>query len=226
MTQTSDVVVVGGGIIGLAVAYYLGRERLRVTLVERGAVGREASWAAAGYLSYQGSSNIPGPRLELARTSCRMYADWVAALREFTPADTGFWRCGLLDLCLDDAESDEAQQRADWQRAAGYAVEWLDGAAVRHRHPSLAPVLPVRGGLWFPEVMQVRPPRLLRALTQAVLQLGVQIREYSPVTALTRHGDRVTGVALADGQRLDAPIVIMPPEAGLPDSPRRWRFCR
>jgi glycine oxidase len=49
MVQTSDVVVIGGGIIGLAVAYSLGRARVSVTLVERGAVGREASWAAAGY---------------------------------------------------------------------------------------------------------------------------------------------------------------------------------
>ena len=51
MVQTSDVVVIGGGIIGLAVAYSLGRARVSVTLVERGAVGREASWAAAGYWS-------------------------------------------------------------------------------------------------------------------------------------------------------------------------------
>lgn len=208
VTQTSDVVVVGGGIIGLAVAYYLGREHLRVTLVERGAVGREASWAAAGYLSYQGSSNVPGPRLELARTSCQMYDGWMAELGELTPADTGFLRCGLLDLCFTEAESREAWERATWQQAAGYAVEWLDEASLRRRHPYLAPELPVQGGLLFPEVMQVRPPRLLKALTEAVLRLGVRIHEYSPVTALTRSGDRVTGVALADGQCLAAPIVI------------------
>ena len=100
MAQTSDVVVIGGGIIGLTVAYYLGRENLQVTLVERGAIGREASWAAAGYLSFQGDSNTPGPRLELTRTSRQMYEGWIEELGEFTAADTGFWPCGLLELCL------------------------------------------------------------------------------------------------------------------------------
>jgi glycine oxidase len=208
VTQTSDVVVIGGGIIGLAVAFYLSRERLRVTLVERGAVGREASWAAAGYLSFQGSSNTPGPRLEIARTSCRMYHSWMQELAELTPADTGFLRCGLLELCLDEAEAREAKQRADWQQAAGYAVRWLDTASLYKRHPHLAPDLPVHGGLLFPEVAQVRPPRLLRALTEATLRLDVQIREYSPVTAITRSGDRVTGVTLANGEHLAAPIVL------------------
>ena len=65
MAQTSDVIV-GGGITGLAVAYHLRRAQLGVTLVERGGVGREASWAAAGYLSFQGESNQPGPRLDHA----------------------------------------------------------------------------------------------------------------------------------------------------------------
>jgi glycine oxidase len=69
VTSTSDVIVVGGGIIGLTVAYYLSREQVRVTLVERGVVGREASWAAAGYLSFQGSSNLPGPRLRNSASS-------------------------------------------------------------------------------------------------------------------------------------------------------------
>jgi glycine oxidase len=201
-------VVVGGGIVGLAVAYSLGREKLRVTLVERGAVGREASWAAAGYLTFQGSSTRPGPRLDLTRASFQMYEAWLDELAESTPADTGFWRCGLLELCLSEEEAREAQARAAWQRAAGYRVEWLDATTTRKRHPRLAPKLPVHGGLLFPEVAQVRPPRLLKALAAAVLLQGVQVLEDSPVTAITREGEQVTGVSLADGTRLSAPIVI------------------
>ena len=207
-TRPSDVVVIGGGIVGLAVAHSLGREKLRVTLVERGAVGREASWAAAGYLTFQGSSTRPGPRLDLTRASFQMYEAWLDELAEYSPADTGFWRCGLLELCLSEEEAREAQARAAWQRAAGYRVEWLDAATARKRHPRVAPKLPVHGGLLFPEVAQVRPPRLLKALTAAVLLQGVQVLEESPVTAITREGERVTGVSLADGTHLSAPIVI------------------
>ena len=208
MSRSSDVVVVGGGVIGLAVAYYLAREKMAVTLVERGAVGREASWAAAGYLSFQGSSNRPGPRLELTRTSAQMYEGWIGELGELTPADTGFWRSGLLELYVDDAEVREARERATWQRAAGYAVEWLDETSVRRRQPALAPELPVRGALLFPEVAQVRPPRLLKTLAEAVRRLGVNIREYSAVVGLARSGDRLAGVSLASGESIPAPIVV------------------
>src|SRR5262245_61366669 len=197
LPSTSDVVVIGGGIIGLAVASALSRERLEVTLVERGQVGREASWAAAGYLSFQGSSNKPGPRLELTRASCLMYERWIAELAELSPADTGFRRSGLVEICLDAEEVAEARHRAEWQRAAGYAVEWLDAAAARRRHPHIGAGVPVAGGLSFPDVAQVRPPRLLKALTAACLARGVTILEHSPVVAIERAGERVSGVTLA-----------------------------
>ncbi len=229
MTRSSDVVVVGGGVIGLAVAYYLAREKVQVTLVERGAIGREASWAAAGYLSFQGSSNQPGPRLELTRTSARMYEGWIRELAELTPADTGFWRCGLLDLSLNDAEVKDARELAAWQQAAGYSVDWLDEATVRKRQPSLAEDLPVQGALLFPEVAQVRPPRLLKALAEAAVRRGVYIREDAAVTSISRSGDRVTGVVLAGGESIAAPIVVnaagswapqlAPEMAGLPVKP-------
>ena len=208
MSETSDVVVIGGGIIGLAVAYYLGREKLQVTLIERGAVGREASWAAAGYLSYQGDSNLPGPRLDLTHTSCQMYDGWIEEFSEFTAADTGFWRCGILELCLSDDEARAMQHRLTWQQAAGYRVDWLDADTVRQRQPHLAPDIPLHGALHFPEVAQVRPPRMLKALTEATIRQGVQLREHTPVTAITRDGDRVTGVTVANGDHIAAPIVV------------------
>src|SRR5262245_37595647 len=202
MADTSDVVVIGGGIIGLAVAYYLRREHAQVIVVERGVLGREASWAAAGYLSFQGDSNQPGPRLELTRASRLMYDGWIEDLAEFSSADTGFWRCGLLEICVSEAEAQAQQARVAWQQAAGYAIEWLDAAAVRQRQPHLAADLPLYGAVWLQEVAQVRPPRLLKALTEAVLRLGAQVREYAPVVGITRSGERVTGVTLAHGDHI------------------------
>ena len=79
---------------------------------------------------------------------------------------------------------------------------------MRKRQPALAPELPVRGALLFPEVAQVRPPPLLRALTEAVRRLGVEVCEYSTVAGLARRGDRVSGVSLASGEVIPAPIVV------------------
>jgi glycine oxidase len=137
-----------------------------------------------------------------------MYAGWIEELGEFTVADTGYLRCGLLEVCLDEAEAHEAQERAAWQRQAGYSVEWLDALAVRQRQPHLGSHVPVHGALLFPEVAQVRPPRLLKALTEAAMRNGVHIREHAPVVAITRTGDQVTGVTLASGERLAAPVVV------------------
>src|SRR5262249_22286998 len=153
-------------------------------------------------------STRPGPRLDLTRASARMYPAWLDELAECTPADTGFWRCGLFELSLSEAEAREAESRAAWQQASGFSVEWIDAANARRRHSHLAPGLPVHGGLLFPDVAQVRRPRLLRALAMAAASRGVRIAEQSPAVAIDRAGDRVTGVALTDGTRVAAPIVI------------------
>jgi glycine oxidase len=100
------------------------------------------------------------------------------------------------------------QERLTWQRAAGFPIEWLDAAAVRQRQPHLAPNMPVQGGLLLPDVAQVRPPRLLKALTEAVIRQGVQVREHMPVTAIMYDGDRVTGVRVGNGDVITAPIVV------------------
>jgi glycine oxidase len=137
-----------------------------------------------------------------------MYDGWIEELREFTAADTGFWRCGLLDVSFTDAETQEMQQRLAWQQAAGFNATWLDDAAVRKRHPHLSPHVSVRGALLFPDVAQVRPPRLLAALTEAIIRQGVQVRDYTPVTGITRSADRVTGVTVANGESIAAPVVV------------------
>src|SRR4029450_8060351 len=112
--------------------------------------------------------------LELMRTSRLRYEGWIEELSEFSAADTGFWRCGLLELCVTEAEARAYQERGAWHEAAVYPVECLAPVAIRQRQPYLAADLPLYGGVWLPEVAQVRPPRLLQALTEAAIRLGGQ----------------------------------------------------
>src|SRR6266567_3701156 len=97
-----DVVVIGGGAIGCSVAYYLARAGARVEVVERGAIGREASWASAGML---GSTAGAGgdPLSAYYSAGAALFPEFAASIREETGIDIGYWRCGSLRLCRDAA---------------------------------------------------------------------------------------------------------------------------
>src|SRR6476659_4013010 len=95
--STSDVIVIGGGVIGLSSAHELARAGLRVRLLERGACGREASWAGAGVLQC-GAWHRQDALVQLLRESLRGYTDFTANLQEKTGIDPEFVPCGGFEL--------------------------------------------------------------------------------------------------------------------------------
>src|SRR5262245_23740001 len=137
MAETTDVLVLGGGAIGTTIALGLRDQGLAVTLVDRGALVSEASWAAAGILAPQSESATPGPLCDLLLGSRKVWPDLAAELLERTGIDVRYRREGTLKLALDEAERAELEVRLGWQRAAGLAGEWLDASAVAEREPAL-----------------------------------------------------------------------------------------
>lgn len=205
MARTGDVVVVGGGVIGCAIAYELAKAGLRVTLVERGTPGCEASSAGAGMLAPQSENAALGPMLTLGLASKALYPDLALELRERTGLDVEYETGGDLHCFLD--EGDEAVGRAAfaWQREAGFKAELLGRADALALEPDLSPE--VRGALFLPEDHWVNNPRLVTALAHAAALEGVTFAR-GEVGTILRSKDRVTGVSVG-GETLRAALVIL-----------------
>ncbi|HEX6069027.1 MAG TPA: glycine oxidase ThiO [Longimicrobiaceae bacterium] len=202
-----DVVVVGGGVIGCAVARELALSGLAVTLVERDEPGANASWAAAGMLSPLAEADRADPFLSLLLRSRAMYPELAGALRSETGLDVEYRDDGTLLVALTEGDEAELEARYRWQAAAGLAVEPLAGDEARRMEPSLS--RGVRRALRFPGDHQVDNRLLARALWVAAENAGVEMRRGVEAAAVVRRGDRVEGIATTLGDRLDADWVVV-----------------
>lgn len=187
------VVLVGGGIIGLSLAYELSRRGAAVTLLERGDLGREASWAGAGILSPGNPEVTELPPLDRLRAlSDPLLDDWSRQLREETGVDNGYRRCGALYVATDEAETVALQKAEERWTRCGVEFEVLDADALVSAEPNLSPR--VRRACYVPREAQVRNPRHLRALALAAATRGARLETGSPAVGFETDGSVVTGV--------------------------------
>ena len=198
MDERADVVVVGGGVIGLAVARELARKQVgSVLLVERVELGQEASFAAAGMLAPQAEANTDDAFFQLCCRSRDLYPTFAAQLLEETGMDVELDRTGTLYCAFTDHDLVEIEQRCEWQRRLGLSVEQLTAREARELEPNLSEK--VLAGLKFPLDTQVENRKLLRALIAANEKLGVRLCANTTVESLRIEGGKVTGVATNRG---------------------------
>ncbi len=200
---TSDVLVIGGGVIGLAVAWRLARGGLSVVLLEKGSVGREASWASAGVLA-AGNWQRKDPLVRFQRKSLAMYPTFCAEAAGASGIDPEYVRCGSLELLFDEQQFRMAQAEVDaavdYRDADGAPIlRLLTPREARSIEPRLSGE--ILGAKLCTFNAQVRNPRLLRALAAAAVAAGTRIVEGCEVTGLLRDGDRVRGVRSTQGDR-------------------------
>lgn len=192
--RLADVVIVGGGIAGMATAYYLAKAGVRSVVVERDAIGSHASGFAYGGLSPLTGFGIPGPLAEIAREGMRLHREVSGSLREETGIDVDFRVRASLALAFTEADVRRLRAALPWQQQQpGYTVRWLDPAEARRVEPrisddTLGATLIEGGGA-------VEPYRLVLAFTRAAEGLGVSVR-HGRAIGLRRDGGRVTGVVL------------------------------
>ncbi|MDX3450379.1 glycine oxidase ThiO [Streptomyces sp. ME02-8801-2C] len=205
-THTSDVVVVGGGIIGLVTAWRAAQRGLATTVVDP-VPGGGAAQVAAGMLAavtelHHGEQTLLGLNLE----SARRYPDFVAELTELTGHDLGYRRCGTLAVALDADDRAELRELHALQQRSGLQSEWLSGRECRRLEPMLAPG--VRGGLRVDGDHQIDPRRLAGALVAACERAGVVLRRTWAERLEVRRG-RAVGVTDSDGDELAAGSVVL-----------------
>lgn len=206
-TGVPDALVVGGGVIGCAIARHLALRGARVRLLERGEPGAEASRAAAGLLAPLVEADGPGPFLDLLLRGREAYPEFSEAMREETGIDIGYSDAGTLALALTDADEREMEGRFAWQAAAGLPVERLTAQEARALEPGLTGEL--RWALRFPGDHQVDNRELARALRVAAERAGVDLRAGVGVERLAWAGDRLAGVELASEGRMEAGAVVL-----------------
>jgi len=185
--QKTSIVVLGAGVSGLSAALALLQRGHGVTVLERGAVGGESSWAGGGILSPLLPWDYAGPASALALRSMAAFAGWVADIEAISGRDAEFWRCGMLALEVADPE-----QALAWCATHGMAAERMSPQTV-----PLLSKLSDQNTVWLPEVAQVRNPRLVAALRAAVVQLGGVIREHCQATGVLTQDGQVTAVRTA-----------------------------
>ncbi|MFF3941184.1 glycine oxidase ThiO [Streptomyces phaeofaciens] len=205
-TPTADVLVVGGGIIGLVTAWRAAQRGCATAVVDP-EPGGGAAQVAAGMLAavtelHHGEQTLLG--LNLA--SARRYPDFVAELTELTGHDLGYRRCGTLAVALDTDDRAHLRELHALQARSGLESHWLSGRECRRLEPMLAPC--VRGGLRVDGDHQIDPRRLAAALVAACERAGVVFhRAWAERLSVT--GGRASGVVRGDGTALEAGQVVL-----------------
>lgn len=182
------VTIVGGGIIGLSIAWELSRRGDHVQIVEHEKIGREASWAASGILPAAQRQFAPDPLERLRGLSHELYPQWAQGLAEVTGIDVELRRCGGLYLASSAGEAASLLAGLDYQRDLQIEMRRLTAEQLAADEPALANWAAsdrFRAAVLSPNEWKVRPPRLLAALLAACLANKVQVDEHTHAQLVT-----------------------------------------
>jgi glycine oxidase len=222
---TYDVVVVGGGAIGLCCAWRLAQAGAKTVVLDRAEPPAGATRVAAGMLAPIGELAFGEPELlRMTIAAAEVYPGFAAELEAATGLDSGYARHGALHVALDRDEASELRRVHDLQRSLGLGAEWLPPRRCRELEPGLTPSF--NGGVHAPEEAAIDPRRMARALLAALAGEGVEVRGGTDVVAPVLDGERLEGVRTAAGEELRAGHVVLATgawagaEGWLPESAR------
>ncbi len=203
--RAADAVIVGGGLIGVSIAWRLAQQNLRVLVLDKSIPGSEASAAAAGILSPKAESASPSPLFWISEASLRAYPAFADELKESTGVDIELSLGGVISVARNQAEMKKLNQHVQWQFEMELNVERLAADEVAVLEPRLDPA--VTGGVLYPKDGQVENVRLTKAAIMAASRSGVRFVTGDPVQRILHRKGRVEGVESAGG-RVDSRVVV------------------
>lgn len=222
MASATDVAIVGGGVVGAAVAYFAARRGMSCMLLDKGAIGSGASNAASGLLS---PAPGDGDYARLSDRSMALFHELAPRLRDESGVDIELDECGDLLLALSEEDVIALQGHLRQLTRLGAEASWLDSDDLRAKEPALSPA--VAGAIFEPKACRVNNQRLSNALATAAALHGAEVRQGVEVTGIVQNGQsggggRATGVTTSAG-RIDAGNVVLAAGAwtGLMD---RWVY--
>jgi len=196
--STVDVAILGGGIVGLSVAWRARAAGMSVAVLERGEIGGGASHVAAGMLAPVAEVEFGEAGrgvLDLGLRSASMWPDFAAALESTSGICVGLRKTGTLVVARDEDEARELERQLAFRESLGLRAKRLRASEAREHEPALAPT--VRLALHAPDDHSVDPRSVVAALRSSCEHAGVQIREHAPAldVRVDVSKSRVTGVA-------------------------------
>jgi len=200
-------VVVGGGVIGCAVTYYLTKAGEDVTLIERGEIAGEASGAAAGMLIPPAGAAVPGPFRDICLASLALYPDLIESIQRESGMAVECVDSGILVLAETPGLIKPLKAHARRQREAGVEAEWVEGGRLQEIEPGLSKR--VLGAVYSPREPHVNPGLVTRALARAAGAAGAEVREHTMLTGFLRRGERAYGVRTNAGEITDVDQVVL-----------------
>ena len=232
----NDMIVVGAGVIGLAIAWRAAQRGLRPVVLDAGEPGEGATGVAAGMLAPVTEADFGEEALlQLNLASARRYPDFVAELETESGIATAYRRSGTLNVAVDRDQAEELARLHELQRSLGLQAQWLSARQCRTMEPGLS--TRIAGGIDAPGDHQVSPRLLVSALRAALERNGGRVRAHTRVDSLAVEGGETAGVQLHSGDTLRARTVVLaagaraggvavPPGARIPVRPVKGQILR
>ena len=206
MAETSEVVIIGAGIVGCATAYYLAKQGIKSIIIEKDAVATHASGFSAGLLNPLYGSGIPGPAEKVAHESFDLHGQWEQDIQSESGVDPQYSLKSALYTITTEEEADEYSDLFELaKRVDRFGARWIDGDEVRSLEPRVS--TKVIKGMYLEGMKQVDSYQLTLGLLQAAEKYGATMR-HGTVTGLKRSQSRVTGVQLDSGEISCAKVIV------------------
>lgn len=206
MSPARDVAVIGGGIVGLAVARQVARSGGRVVVIDREEPGRHASWAAAGMLAPQAEADGDDVFASFLLRARGRFPALVRELEAETGTSVGYRTEGMLLVAMDAEESAALDARAERQEAAGLQVQRLSPAEIREMEPAISD--DAVGALYLPNDHQIENRQLTRSLHASARNAGAEFRLGAGARSLEARPGGLR-VLLDDGGAIEASTVVL-----------------
>ncbi len=204
----SSILIIGGGVIGLALAREFHKKGFKeITILEKGLIGQEASFAAAGMLAPQAETNNADAFFNFCNESNKMYPNFAEELSDATSIDIELDRNGTLYLAFTERDTQEIRKRFEWQKDAGLEVELLSARETHKLEPFVSP--DSLESLFFPNDWQVENRKLLIALKKYAELNDIQIIEQTEVTNLIFENEKIKGIQTESGKLFSADLVVL-----------------